>query len=157
MPVTSRQNRPGTRKQSIAHLMISVCIWRAFTRRYTCALMLPCCSALLLGACTTPPAGARITAPAGTILSRLPPGTPGAATFTPEREPSAEEKARRYDELDRQALREQDEVFRAEEAAAIAAAAARRNNVYATPYYGGYGGYGGWNGWGGGNGWGWGW
>ncbi|WP_347554026.1 hypothetical protein [Robbsia sp. KACC 23696] len=122
-------------------------------------------AALLLGACATQTVGP--AAPPGTVLSRLPAGTPGAATPTPDTEPSEAEKADRYNQIDRQALREQEQSIDIERAAAAAVAAAPR--YYGAPdpwypsYYGGYDRYGrgGWgyprSGWsvGVGNGWGW--
>lgn len=105
-------------------------------------------AALTLAGCAVPPSS--------TVLSRLPDGQPGAATTTAQPLNAAEKQ--RYDAIDRQVLREQNEIMSAE-------AAARAYSYYApTPVtvYGGYYG-GGWNrGWGTGvgygyPGWGWGW
>ncbi|AJK47094.1 hypothetical protein Bpla01_05940 [Burkholderia plantarii] len=99
--------------------------------------------AVTLAGCVVPPTS--------TVLSRLPEGQPGAAAAPGTVLTPAERK--RYDAIDKQVLREQNE--------AIAADALARTYYYApTPvYYGGY--YGGWNsGWGAGYGypgWGWGW
>jgi hypothetical protein len=85
-------------------------------------------------------AGCVVAPPPGPILSRLAPGQPGAAQSA---RPLSDAEKKRYDEIDKQVLRDQDE--------AIAANAWAR---YYQPYYspapvtfGTY--YGGWNsGWG---------
>jgi hypothetical protein len=85
-------------------------------------------------------AGCVVAPPPGPILSRLAPGQPGAADSA---RPLSDAEKKRYDEIDKQVLRDQDE-------AATASAWAR----YYQPYYypapvtfGTY--YGGWNsGWG---------
>ena len=101
-------------------------------RRSTSAAV---CAAVLLAL-----SGCVVAPPPGPILSRLAPGEPGAAQSA---HPLTDAEKKRYDDIDRQVLREQNE-------AASASAWAR----YYTPYYypapvtfGGY--YGGWNsGWG---------
>jgi hypothetical protein len=112
-------------------------------------------SIVLLAACAGAPSRPAGTVADGTILSRLPPGAPGSIVYAPERPLSPEEKARRYNQIDRQALQEQEDAIAAARAAAIAAAAAPRYYDYYGPaypaYYGGYGrypGYDGYNGWG---------
>ncbi|ABO55186.1 hypothetical protein QZM46_28640 [Burkholderia vietnamiensis] len=85
-------------------------------------------------------AGCAVQPPSSTILSRLP--EPGAAGGQPPTLSSAERK--RYDEIDRQAMREQHEAMAAE-------AAARAWANYTPPPVNFYGGYssGGWgNRWG---------
>ncbi|MBR8334789.1 hypothetical protein KDW69_24370 [Burkholderia ambifaria] len=87
-------------------------------------------------------AGCAVQPPSSTILSRLPEPAPSGGQ--PPALSSAERK--RYDEIDRQVLREQNDAMAAE-------AAARAWAYYAPPpvtVYGGYyGGYGGWgNRWG---------
>ncbi|MEX3583287.1 MAG: hypothetical protein VB137_13135 [Burkholderia sp.] len=85
---------------------------------------------LTLAGCAMPPSS--------TVLSRLPDGQSGAATATAQPLTTAEKQ--RYDAIDRQVLREQNEIMLAE-------AAARAYSYYA-PTPGGYYG-GGWNrGWG---------
>lgn len=87
--------------------------------------------------------GCVVAPPPGPILSRLAPGQPGAAESA---HPLSPEEQKRYAEIDKQVIREQNE--------AIAADAWVR--YYAPTYYaapvtfgGYYGGYGGWNsGWG---------
>lgn len=85
-------------------------------------------------------AGCVVAPPPGPILSRLAPDQPGAAA--PARPLTAEEK-KRYDEIDRQVLREQNEALNE-----------RAWARYYTPYYSSppiiYGGYssGYYNGWG---------
>lgn len=85
-------------------------------------------------------AGCVVAPPPGPILSRLAPDQPGAAA--PARPLTAEEK-KRYDEIDRQVLREQNEALNE-----------RAWARYYTPYYASppivYGGYssGYYNGWG---------
>jgi len=88
---------------------------------------------LALAGCAVPP-------PSSTILSRLP--EPGASGGQPHTLSSAERK--RYDEIDRQVLRDQNDAMAAE-------AAARAWAYYAPPPVTVYGGYygGGWgNRWG---------
>lgn len=97
-------------------------------------------SALICAAALTALAGCVVGPPPGPILSRLAPGQPGAADSA---HPLSAEEKKRYDDIDEQVLREQNEAMSAE-------AWAR----YYAPYYystpvtvGGY--YGGWgNGWG---------
>ncbi|KVE33868.1 hypothetical protein [Burkholderia sp. TSV86] len=88
-------------------------------------------AALLAAASLT----ACVAPPSTTVLSRLPERTGATPTLTPE-------ERKRYDEIDKQVMREQN--------AAIAAQEAARAISYYTPpvtYYGGY--YGGWGrGWG---------
>lgn len=88
--------------------------------------------------------GCVVEPPPGPILSRLAPGQPGAAESA---HPLTDAEKKRYDDIDKQVLREQNE-------AVSANAWARYYAQYYTPYYypapvtfGGY--YGGWNsGWG---------
>ncbi|RQS53665.1 hypothetical protein DIE16_19620 [Burkholderia sp. Bp9090] len=85
-------------------------------------------------------AGCAVQPPTSTILSRLP--EPGASGGRPPALSSAERK--RYDEIDRQVLREQNDAMAAE-------AAARAWSYYSPPPVTVYGGYygGGWgNRWG---------
>jgi hypothetical protein len=94
--------------------------------------------AISLGGCTmTYPPTTR------TVLSQLPEQR-GAATptLTPE-------EKKRYDEIDRQVLREQDDAMRAEEAARAWSYYAPAVPVYGNYYSGGWG-----HGWGAGTGWG---
>jgi hypothetical protein len=98
-------------------------------------------------------AGCVVAPPPGPILSRLAPDQPGAAA--PARPLTAEEK-KRYDEIDRQVLREQNE------AQSERARVRYYTPYYSTPYYSPpivYGGYsrGYYNGWGVGVGSGYGW
>ncbi|MGI4855916.1 MAG: hypothetical protein ACRYHA_03120 [Janthinobacterium lividum] len=89
-------------------------------------------AAVALTACAQPP-----IAPDGTILSRLPPGAPGAAApvaTTPP--PDADEQARRYNQIDRQALKDSESAIRADETARALAAQSSVSLGY------GYGGYG---------------
>lgn len=102
------------------------------SRRVAGAAMCTAAIAVLSGCVVAPPPGP--------ILSRLAPGQPGAAESA---HPLTDAEKKRYDDIDKQVLREQNE--------AISANAWAR---YYTPYYypapvtfGGY--YGGWNsGWG---------
>jgi hypothetical protein len=120
----------------------------ALVRPSTATAALAVTLAATLAGCVVPPTS--------TVLSRLPEGQPGAAAAPGTVLTPAERK--RYDAIDKQVLREQNE--------AIAADALARTYYYApTPvYYGSYYGggyYSGWNsGWGYGYGypgWGWGW
>ncbi|HEX7684561.1 MAG TPA: hypothetical protein VF446_13685 [Trinickia sp.] len=104
----------------------------ALPRRVASAAV--CATALAtLSSCVVAP-------PPGPILSRLAPGEPGAAESA---RPLTDAEKKRYDEIDKQVLREQNEAM-----------SARAWARYYTPYYypapvtfGGY--YGGWNsGWG---------
>ena len=164
MALSMTRHGCDVRKHSIAHLIIwmwqwrrPICITRGASRgtgglsRGRAAIALA--PALLLAACAGAPSHPAAYVPDGTILSRLPPGSPGAATYTPEHPLTAEEKARRYNQIDRQALQEQEQSIAAARAAAIAAAAAPRYYDYYGPSYpayygGGYGGYGRYGGWG---------
>lgn len=84
--------------------------------------------------------GCVVAPPPGIILSRLPPGQPGAAESA---HPLSAEEQKRYAEIDKQVTREQNEAI-----------SANQWSRYYVPYYypapvtfGGY--YGGWNsGWG---------
>lgn len=99
-------------------------ITRCVAAKLVCSLA----AAATLSACVVAP-------PPGPILSRLPPDAPGAAE--PAR-PLTNAEKKRYDEIDKQVLREQD--------AAIAEESWARYYSY-TPYYApaipayGYGGY----------------
>lgn len=103
-------------------------------RRLAALVICAAASAALSGCVVGPPP------PSGMILSRLGPGQPGASESAHRLSP---DEQKRYAEIDKQVIREQNE--------AIAAGAWAR---YYTPYYdsppvsfGGY--YGGWNsGWG---------
>ncbi|WP_414442499.1 hypothetical protein [Burkholderia sp. 22PA0106] len=114
-------------------------------------LPLPASAALATVLAATLLAGCAV-APPSTVLSRLPDGQPGAAAA--QARPLTPAEKQRYDAIDKQVLREQDEVMSAEAAARAAYYAPAPVTVY-----GGY--YGGWNnGWGYGYGypgWGWGW
>lgn len=111
----------------------------------------PLASAALAAVLAATLAGCAV-APPSTVLSRLPDGQPGAATA--QARPLTPAEKQRYDAIDKQVLREQNEVMSAEAAARAAYYAPAPVAVY-----GGY--YGGWNsGWGYGYGypgWGWGW
>ncbi|UVS86676.1 hypothetical protein EFP18_21305 [Burkholderia glumae] len=113
----------------------------------------PSLAAALLAALLVTTLAGCVVPPTSTVLSRLPEGQPGAAAapgtaLTPE-------ERKRYDAIDKQVMREQNQ--------AMAADALARTYYYAPApvYYGGY--CGGWNsGWGYGYGygypgWGWGW
>jgi hypothetical protein len=104
--------------------------------RRLCAVALTAIAgAAALCGCTPDP---RIPGP---ILSRLPPGQPGAAPATPT---LSEQERQRYDAIDKQVMQEQNQAMAAQ-------AWARDYAPYYTPYYyptapvvfGGY--YGGWN------------
>jgi hypothetical protein len=84
--------------------------------------------------------GCVVGPPAGPVLSRLAPDQPGAASAA---RPLTDAEKKRYDEIDRQVLREQNEAMAAN-------AWARYYVPYYTPpvVYGGYGSY--YRGWGGG-------
>ncbi|MGI4858021.1 MAG: hypothetical protein ACRYHA_14130 [Janthinobacterium lividum] len=89
-----------------------------------------------LAACALP-SGAP---PDGAILSRLPAGTPGAAaTQAAVPPPDASEQARRYDQIDRQALQDSENAIRADAAARAASAMAAQSSLYYGVGYGGYG------------------
>jgi hypothetical protein len=107
-------------------------------RRVTAAAACAAVLAALSGCVVAPP-----PPPSGVILSRLAPGQPGAADSA---HPLSPEERKRYADIDKQVIREQNE--------AIAADAWTRYYAPYSPYYysppvsfGGY--YGGWNsGWG---------
>ncbi|MCY0387876.1 hypothetical protein OVY01_11640 [Robbsia sp. Bb-Pol-6] len=88
-----------------------------------------------LAGCAAPP-----LAPDGTILSRLPADAPGAAASSAIAPlPDADEQARRYDQIDRQALQDSENAIRADAAARAASALAAQSPLYYGDGYGGYG------------------
>jgi hypothetical protein len=100
-------------------------------------------SAALYAAALTALPGCVVAPAPGPVLSRLPPGQPGAVESA---HPLSDAEKKRYDEIDKQVLREQNE--------AMSASAWARDYARYAPYYypapvtfGTY--YGGWNsGWG---------
>ena len=100
-------------------------IQRSSMKRVEIRRTAPVKLAVVLAAAVTALSACVVEPPAGPILSRLPPGAPGAAS--PASPLSSAEK-KRYDEIDKQVLRDQD--------AAIAADNwARYYAPYPGPYY----------------------